>query len=166
MTRLLRRPAAIAILALLLARLDHAALADGGALVARGRLLDGSPAAVFIAPVPPRVGLVQVEAVAEAWRRVPPTIRLARAGVVREATASPSEIDPLAAVADLEVPEPGEWHLVVESAAGRLEATVPIAGVPPAWQARLPWMLAWVPVAAILLLRGRLVAARSPPESA
>lgn len=166
MIRVLPRPAAIALLALLLAWLDHAALADGGALVARGRLLDGSPAAVFIAPVPPRVGLVQVEAVAEAWRRVPPTIRLEREGVVLAATASPSQIDPLAAVADLEVPEAGEWRIVVESAAGRLEATVPIAGVPPAWQARLPWMLAWVPVAAILLLRRRLVASRTSPEPA
>ena len=135
----------------------HRAHADGGALVARGTLEDGSPAAVFVAPVPPRVGLVSIEAIAEAWRAHPPRIRLERDGVVLGGVSAPSPIDPLAAFIEFEVPSEGPWLLVVESDAGRLEATVPIAGESPPWRKRLPWMLAWVPAAALLWLRARWV---------
>jgi hypothetical protein len=131
--------------------------ADGGALVARGTLVDGSPAAVFVAPVPPRVGLVSIEAIAEIWRAAPPRIRLERDGVVLGGVSAPSPIDPLAAFIEFEVPSEGAWLLVVESEAGRLEATVPIAGEPPPWRKRLPWMLAWVPAGALLWLRARWV---------
>lgn len=129
--------------------------ADGGALVARGRLVDGSPAAVFVAPVPPRVGLVSIEAIAEVWRREPPRIRLERDGVSLGGLSAPSPIDPLAAFIEFEVPSEGDWRLVVESEAGRLEATIPIAGEPPPWRKRLPWMLAWVPAALLLWMRAR-----------
>jgi hypothetical protein len=131
--------------------------ADGGALVARGRLDDGSPAAVFVAPVPPRVGLVSIEAIAESWRREPPRIRLERDGTVLGGLSAPSPIDPLAAFIEFEVPTEGEWRLVVESDAGRLEAIVPVAGEPPPWRKRLPWMLAWVPAALLLWMRWRWV---------
>ncbi len=127
------------------------------ALVARGTLVDGSPAAVFVAPVPPRVGLVSIEAIAEIWRAAPPRIRLERDGVVLGGVSAPSPIDPLAAFIEFEVPSEGPWLLVVESEAGRLEATVPIAGEPPPWRKRLPWMLAWVPAVVLLWLRARWV---------
>ncbi len=136
---------------------DSGAFADGGALVARGSLDDGSPAAVFVAPVPPRVGLVSIEAIAESWRARPPRIRLERDGVVLGGVSAPSAIDPLAAFIEFEVPSEGEWRLVVESDAGRLEANVPIAGEPPPWRKRLPWMLAWIPAAGLLWLRSRWV---------
>lgn len=147
-------PLALAVVASSIPNVAHG---DGGALVARGSLDDGSPAAVFVAPVPPRVGLVSIEAIAEAWRARPPRIRLERDGVVLGGVSAPSPIDPLAAFIEFEVPSEGPWLLVVESDAGRLEATVPIAGEPPPWRKRLPWMLAWVPAAALLWLRSRWV---------
>ena len=132
------------------------AFADGGALVARGTLANGEPAAVFVGPVPPRAGTVTVEAVAESWREAPPRISLELDGVEVGGTATRSPIDPLAASIELTLPTAGNWRLVVESGAGRLEATVPVAGAPPPWRHRLPWMLAWVPAAALLWMRSRL----------
>jgi hypothetical protein len=154
MTRFALAPA-LGVAAALVA--SPAASADGGALVARGTLEDGSPAAVFVAPVPPRVGLVSIEAIAESWRREPPRIRLERDGVTLGGVSAPSPIDPLAAFIEFEVPTEGDWRLVVESDAGRLEAIVPIAGEPPPWRQRLPWMLAWVPAALLLWMRWRWV---------
>lgn len=152
-----RRFVPLALIAVAASSLPHVAHGDGGALAARGMLDDGAPAAVFVAPVPPRVGLVSIEAIAEAWRANPPRIRLERDGVVLGGLSAPSPIDPLATFIEFEVPSEGEWRLVVESDAGRLEATVPIAGEPPPWRKRLPWMLAWVPAAALLWLRNRWV---------
>ena len=134
---------------------------DGGALVARGDLEHGEPAAVFVSPVPPRVGLVTIEAASASWRATPPRVVISRGDLVLSGVATPSPIDPLASVVEFEVPSEGTWRIVVESAAGRLEADVPIAPEPPPWRARLPWMLAWVPAVAILWLRSHVVRTRT-----
>ena len=133
---------------------------DGGALVARGELENGEPAAVFVSPVPPRVGLVAIEAASASWRATPPRVVISRGDIVLSGVAAPSPIDPLAAFIEFDVPAEGTWRLVVESATGRLEAEVPIAPEPPPWRARLPWMLAWLPAAAILWLRSHLLRTR------
>ncbi|MGA0285862.1 MAG: hypothetical protein ACO3YY_03430 [Phycisphaerales bacterium] len=134
---------------------------DGGALVARGELDNGEPAAVFVSPVPPRVGLVAIEAASASWRATPPRILLERNGLVLGGASAPSPSDPLAAFIEIEVPAEGMWRLVVESDAGRLEADVPIAAQPPPWRSRLPWMLAWIPATLLLWARARLVRGRN-----
>lgn len=149
--RLLERASAIALAAVVPLLPPQAAHADGGALVARGTLANGEPAAVFVAPVPPRVGLVLIEAASKSWRETPPRVALSRGDTILSDVATPSPIDPLASVVEFSIPEAGDWRLVVESEAGRLEATVPIASRPPPWRSRLPWMLAWVPAVALLL---------------
>ena len=151
-------PAAVLVALVTVAPVTHG---DGGALVARGDLENGEPAAVFVSPVPPRVGLVTIEAASASWRATPPRVVISRGDVVLSGVAAPSPIDPLAAFIEFDVPAEGTWRLVVESAAGRLEAEVPIAPEPPPWRARLPWMLAWLPAAAILWLRSHLVRTRT-----
>jgi hypothetical protein len=151
-----RAPGSVA-LAILLAIgvADRSAVGDGGALVARGEV-GGAAAAVFILPVPPRVGEVEVEAVGRPWRESPPRIEMRLGDLLVSASAEPCPEDPLASRAVLVLPEAGTWALRVESAAGWLEARIPVAAAPPPWRARLPWMLLWVPALLLLGVRARL----------
>lgn len=151
------RAAGNAALALLLAiaAAERGAAGDGGALVARGEV-GGVAAAVFILPVPPRVGEVEVEAVGRPWRDSPPRIEMRLGDLLVAASAEPCPEDPLASRAVLVLPEAGIWALRVESTAGRLEARIPVAEAAPPWRARLPWMLLWVPALLLLGVRARL----------
>jgi len=149
---------AVAAVALAAGAIAGDASGDGGALVARGEV-GGAAAAVFILPVPPRVGAVEVEAVGRSWRAAPPRIEMRLGDLVVGALSEPCPDDPLASRAVLMLPEAGDWALRVESAAGRLEALIPVAAAPPPWRTRLPWMLVWVPLLLLLALRTRLAGA-------
>ncbi len=122
---------------------------DGGALVARGTV-QGEAAAVFLRPVPPTVGLVEIEAVSRPWRASPPRMRMTLGDLELVAASAASELDPLASVAIFDLPAAGRWRLEIETGEPEaMVAEIPIGEAPPPWRARLPWMLAWIPMAAI-----------------
>lgn len=125
-----------------------AAHGDGGALVARGEV-QGEAAAVFLRPVPPTVGPVEIEAVSGPWRAAPPRMRMVLGDRELVVASAASELDPLASVAIFDLPAAGRWRLTIETGEGApIEAEIPIGEAPPPWRARLPWMLAWIPMAA------------------
>lgn len=138
------------------------ALADGGAPVASVRAGDTtwtllvSPASPCVGPVEfTLLGADQPAAVLRVWEADQGTVqelRLeARPGVIGRWVHA--QLDNAGAC---------RFELVLDGVASPLlSGTLPVGSPQPPWQARWPWLLAWVPVAAVLALRALAMRCRA-----
>lgn len=138
----------------------HAA-ADGGAPVASVRLA-GVTWTLLVSPAAPGVGDVEFTLLGPAAPaallrlqepdgQAPQELRLeSRSGSVGRSARTTLGI---AGECRFEV-------LLEGSVDAALRGTLPVLPPSPPWQARLPWILAWVPLAALLALRAVAVRAR------
>jgi len=189
MTRLPRRSARLGsalVAALLLMSLACGrAIADGG-VTADARSDGGAHAIAFVAPIAPRVGVIDVSVLLSP--SPPPSLQgpLIRAvhlesGIERSAVAMPAhQGNRLLRSTVLEVPRPGRWRIEVAPLCDEARASnaddeprwpslsfeIEVApGLPP-WRSQWLWLFAWIPLSALLLWRDRLVATRGESRAA
>ncbi len=174
-SRRVRTPAVLAALTALAALGSwRSAGADGGVTAAVSR--DGARRAVaFVAPIAPRTGEIDVSVLLSPTPPAAlegPRLRAVHleSGLERDAAAQPAhQGNRLLRSALLELPRPGRWRIEID----RLDATTPDEAWPglsfeievspplPPWRTQWPWLLAWIPITAILFWRDRL-AGRAP----
>ncbi len=144
------------------------AIGDGGAVVARQTLGDES-LVVLVSPVPPTEGEVEISCMRSvsglAFSALP--IRVDAVGPAGErvtATATdPSDKDRFMQSCVISLRPHGTWKVSVSlnsSPTPTVECTLVVSPAPAPWQTLLPWMLAFVPVALLVVLRERLAAAQ------
>ncbi len=138
-----------AVLAIVLAQ--PAAHADGGRIAWTGER-GGVTGTIVVAPVAPRIGVVQLD-----WIGPLPE---ATAGLVRatheyavDAEAGFERRGPEEHHATLELLAPGRWDLVVDpdgdGPLAAVELVIEVGGPLPAWRTQWPWLFSWVPLTAI-----------------
>ncbi len=158
------RRAALVVAVLVAALAGSLARGDGGAVVARIEVGE-SALVVFVAPVPPHAGDVELSFLLTHRGQADSTTPIsftasgpagvARAGIVESAR----EGDRFARSALLALTE-GEWVVdaqVQGTPSMRVQVAIAVGPAPPPWMSSLVWMLVWVPVAAIIIVRERLV---------
>jgi hypothetical protein len=140
------------------AALAASAVADGGQVVAtatQGR----AHAAMMVNPANPQVGPVAIIVHGSpGLLRSPCTLTAAAAtGGAPIRCSMAAEPGGLGQIAVLDCDQATTWTITVRAATDQgdieLEARITIAPPLPSWRAQLPWALAWVPGAALLLLR-------------
>ncbi len=139
--------------------------ADGGAVVDRA-MYGAFDVTVFLSPIPPTEGVVDFSMLisrnGEAQVGLPGSLRaVGPSGIVTEvvfgAATSGNRLLHEARVA-LELP--GTWEISVQIASDPHDVGSFIIGVAPAPAAVttvLPWMLLWIPIAVLIIMRERLV---------
>lgn len=166
---MIRMPA-VTLLLVAVAAMAPSAHADGGAVMAS---VDsgGRRVTVFVAPVAPRAGTIEVSvlrvgAADSEEEPAPPimiTARLPGGALERSAPMSTRhQGNRWFESAWLDLPAEGRWSIVVDGGAGWPSASFDLEVGPPLppWRTQWPWLLAWVPLTALLLLRDRLAGAR------
>jgi len=167
-------PVACAIVAI--AWLASRACADGG-VVAASVERDERRITVFVSPAAPRAGVIDVSMLRRVTTDTAVDARLdldrsaiivvavhEASGMERSAPALPAhQGNRLLESALLELPFSGRWRIEVRneppwpSPSFELEIAPPL----PPWRSQWPWLGAWIPITALLLLRDRLAFGRS-----
>jgi len=156
---------------------SRTATADGGRLIGVERI-DGFVISIFVAPDPPRVGLVDLSVLIQresdntVVEDADVAVSMAFAGESTGSVSGPAmreqATNKLLRSAWLTIPTAGQWRGVVHitAAAKKVEApfVVEVAEAPPAWTAVAPWFL-W-PLAIVLLFgMHRFLLRRKNPRS-
>ncbi|MDA1008814.1 MAG: hypothetical protein O2800_07440 [Planctomycetota bacterium] len=135
--------------------LSSTALGDGGLLVLRGDL-NGSPVVVYVSPVSPTVGTMRIEVVGQHVRSRPPIIHLRGADYAIDLQTTISLRDSVAVEASFWIPTAANWTIEVEGMVIP-PAVLAVGPEPSPWTARWPWMVLWVPVLLLALVRPSVV---------
>ncbi len=142
------------------------ARADGGAVIDRGRY-GAYDATVFIAPIAPSVGEIDLSMLltrdGQPQLDVPVHVRAdGPNGALSQTQMGESTAgNRLLRACSLTLGSPGLWRVSI--AIGQEKADggtfqVTINPPPPKWRVWLPWMVLWIPVAALIVTREILVA--------
>ncbi len=139
--------------------------ADGGAVVDRGRY-GPFDVTVFVAPVPVTEGRADLSILIahDGTPRIDLPVRIRAVdpeGRVSESTLGDGDgSNQLLRAGVLTLDSPGEWTVSIQIA-DRSDATgtftLTVAPAPPHWRTLLPWMLLWIPIALLMVVRERLV---------
>lgn len=137
------------------------ASADGGAPVASVRVGDAAWT-LLVSPASPSVGPVEFTLLGPMDPAAVIRIWEPEGGPVQELRLQ-ARNGIIGRVASASMDTPGEcrFQVTMEGMDTPLvSGTLPVAPAAPPWQARLPWLLAWLPMAVVLALRARAQRAR------